>query len=47
MLIGDFNAKLEHDTEIVKQGKNDNSIYLKNLMLKFNLIDNFENYLLN
>ena len=43
MLIGDFNAKLDYDKNNIKRGRNSNSSYLKDLMLKFNLKDNFQN----
>merc|ERR1712002_893777 len=43
MLIGDFNAKLDYDKNGIKQGRNSNSNYLKELMLKFQLKDNFQN----
>ena len=43
MLIGDFNAKLSYDKNDIKQGRNSNSNYLKDLMLKFQLKDNFQN----
>merc|ERR1712002_838471 len=41
--IETLNAKLSYDKNDIKQGRNSNSNYLKDLMLKFHLKDNFQN----